>query len=51
MNQPDQWHLAIVYVNDGKANDPQYVRQPFSQEPEFAEASRTLRIRDLFTRD
>jgi Tfp pilus tip-associated adhesin PilY1 len=47
LNQPDQWFLALVYVNDGKAHPPQFVRQPFTQEPEFAEASRTLRIRDL----
>jgi superfamily II DNA or RNA helicase len=47
LNQPDHWFLALVYVNDGKAHPPKYVRQPFTQEPEFAEASRTLRIRDL----
>ena len=50
LNQPDQWFLALVYVNDGKAHPPQFVRQPFTQEPEFAEASRTLRIRDLLER-
>jgi superfamily II DNA or RNA helicase len=47
LNQPDQWFLAVVYVDDGKARTPEYLRQPFVQEPEFAEASRTLRIRDL----
>lgn len=50
MNQPEQWFLALVYVNDGKAQPPQYVQRPFTQEPEFAEASRTLRIRDLLER-
>jgi len=50
LNQPDHWLLALVYVNDGKAHPPKYVRQPFTQEPEFAEASRTLRIRDLLDR-
>lgn len=50
LNQPDQWFLALVYVTNGKAQNPEYVRQPFIQEPEFAEASRTLRIRDLFDR-
>lgn len=47
LNQPDQWFPPLVYVNDGKAQAPQDVRQPFTREPEFAEASRTLRIRDL----
>lgn len=47
LNQPDQWFLALVYVDSGKAQNPRYVPQPFTQEPEFAEASRTLRIRDL----
>ena len=47
LNQPERWFLAIVYVNEGKAQQPEYIRQPFTQEPEFAEASRTLRVKDL----
>jgi superfamily II DNA or RNA helicase len=50
LNQPDRWFLAIVYVNDGQAQQPEYIRQPFVQEPEFAEASRTLRVKDLLNR-
>lgn len=50
LNQPDQWFLALVLIKDGKAQAPQYVSEPFIQEPEFAEASRTLRIRDLLGR-
>lgn len=50
LNQPDAYYLALVYVDDGKAKSPNYIPQPFTQEPEFAEASRTLRIRDLLDR-
>ena len=47
LNQPDAYHLALVYVDDGKAKAPNYIPQPFTQEPEFGEACRTFRIRDL----
>jgi superfamily II DNA or RNA helicase len=48
LNQPDQWCLAIVRIHpDGKPAAPNYVPRPFTQEPDFAEASRTLRINDL----
>jgi hypothetical protein len=37
-----------VQVDAAGAKAPRYIQRPFTQEPEFAEASRTLRIRDLF---
>jgi len=47
LNQPDAYYLALVYVDDGNAQSPNYIPQPFTQEPEFGEACRTFRIRDL----
>lgn len=51
LNQPDTYYLALVQVDQAGAKSPRYIQRPFTQEPEFAEASRTLRIRDLFERD
>jgi len=48
LNQPDAYILALVQVDAAGAKAPRYIQRPFTQEPEFAEASRTLRIRDLF---
>ncbi len=50
LNQPDAYYLALVYVDDGKAKSPNYILQPFTQEPEFGEACRTFRIRDLLAK-
>lgn len=49
LNSPDQWRLAIVMV-DGVAEQPVYVAQPFTREPQFAETSANFEIRYLVDR-
>ena len=47
LNKPEDFILALVFVGlDGTAK-PQYLAKPFEQEPEFATASVTFRIKDL----
>jgi hypothetical protein len=32
-NKKDNWILAMVHVEDGKAGEVRYLRQPFEREP------------------
>lgn len=42
LNQPDRWFLAIVYVNEGQAQQPEYIRHPRTHAPaSFAAARHT----------
>ena len=50
LNKPDDFILAIVFVESGKAAKPIYLDRPFEQEPDFATASVTFRVRDLLAR-
>ena len=38
-NVPEQYILALIEVEDGKAHPPRYVRQPFTREPDFGVTS------------
>ena len=33
LNKPDDFRLAIVKVDDGNAQEPVYVKEPFDSEP------------------
>jgi hypothetical protein len=46
-NAPEQWHLAIVSIDDDTVGHPKYVRAPFQREPDFGATSVTYSIRDL----
>lgn len=50
LNKPDDYILAVVFVTDAGAEKPRYLTRPFEQEPDFAAASVTFRIRDLLER-
>jgi hypothetical protein len=47
LNKPDDYILALVFVQSNEAQTPLYLAKPFEQEPDFATASVTFRIRDL----
>jgi superfamily II DNA or RNA helicase len=47
LNRPDAYILAIVHVESGIAESPIYLRQPFSQEPEFGTASVNFKLYEL----
>lgn len=50
LNQADKFILAIVLVDGDKYEGPFYVRQPFTQEPDWAEASKNLDLNALMMR-
>lgn len=39
LNKPESWYLAIVFVENGKASEPLYFREPFRDGLQFAAAS------------
>ena len=49
-NSPEQFVLALVEVEDGKAREPRYVRRPFRREPDFGVESVNYDLRELLER-
>ncbi len=47
INSPEQWTLAIVLVEGGRAQPPRYVRQPLGREPDFGVTSVNYNIDKL----
>ncbi|GHU05268.1 hypothetical protein AGMMS49960_21620 [Betaproteobacteria bacterium] len=50
LNQSDKFILAIVLVEGDTVEGPFYVRQPFTQEPDWAETSKNLDLGQLLAR-
>jgi len=50
LNQSGKFILAVVLVDGDKIEGPFYVRQPFTQEPDWAEASKNLDLGQLLAR-
>lgn len=50
LNKPDDYILALVFVGANSAEKPRYLTKPFEQEPDFATASVTFRLKDLLAR-
>jgi hypothetical protein len=50
LNQADKFILAIVLVDGDKPEGPYYVRQPFTQEPDWAVTSINLDLDALLAR-
>jgi hypothetical protein len=50
LNQKDKFVLAIVIVDGDVHEGPHYVRNPFTQEPDWAEASKNLDLALLLER-
>ena len=50
LNQADKFILAIVLVDGEKHEGPFYVRQPFTQEPDWAETSKNLDLSQLLAK-
>jgi len=50
LHEPDKFILAIVQVGDGYVKEPRYVRNPFSQEPEFGVTAIQVNIKNLLER-
>ncbi len=50
LNQKDKFILAIVLVDGDQVDGPYYVRQPFTQEPDWAETSKNLDIYQLLAK-
>lgn len=49
LNQADKFILAIVIVNDDTHEGPYYIKDPFSQEPDFGVASINYELKDLMS--
>lgn len=50
LNQADKFILAIVLIEGDKAEGPFYIRQPFTQEPDWAVTSINLDLKQLMAR-
>ena len=50
LNQKDKFVLAVVLVDGDRAQSLHYIRTPFSQEPDWAEASKNLNLGVLLQR-
>ncbi len=50
LHEPEKYILAIVQVENGFANEPRYVRKPFSQEPEFDITAVQVNLKNLLER-
>ena len=50
LNQADKFILAIVIVDGDDYEGPYYIKQPFNQEPDWAEASKNLDLNRLLSR-
>lgn len=50
LNQADKFILGIVLVDGNKHEGPFYVRQPFTQEPDWAETSKNLDLSQLLAK-
>jgi hypothetical protein len=50
LNQADKFILAIVLVDGDRHEGPFYVRQPFTQEPDWAETSKNLDLGQLLVK-
>ncbi len=49
LNKPDQFILAIVQV-DRHAQEPRYVRRPFTNQPDFEITSVNYKLQELLAR-
>jgi hypothetical protein len=49
-NKPEQFILAIVLIEDGRAKDIAYIRQPFVREPDFGVTSVNYRLSELLAK-
>ncbi len=50
LNKPDDFILALVFVESGLASKPCYLEQPFEQEPDFATASVNFKLKELLVK-
>ena len=50
LNAPEQFILALVEIQDGQAQPPRYVRQPFDQQPDSGAASVNYKLPELLAR-
>lgn len=50
LNQKDKFVLAVVIVDGDATEGPHYISQPFTQEPDWAEASKNLDLIALLSR-
>ncbi|MFT3664593.1 helicase-related protein [Piscinibacter sp.] len=50
LNQADKFILAVVLVDGNNHEGPFYVRQPFTQEPDWAETSKNLDLGQLLAK-
>jgi hypothetical protein len=49
LNQPEQFILALVEIEDGQARSPRYVQRPFHKEPDFGVTSINYNLLELLS--
>ncbi|SEH06528.1 helicase-related protein [Candidatus Venteria ishoeyi] len=50
LNQSDKFILAVVIVDGETYDGPYYIKQPFTQEPDWAETSKNLDLKTLLSK-
>jgi hypothetical protein len=50
LHEPDKFILVVVIVDNDVADDPLYIKQPFSQEPEFGVTAIQVKLNSLLDR-
>jgi hypothetical protein len=50
LNKPEEFILALVAVDGAAAHTPQYVRRPFTREPDFGVTSVTYDLSELLAK-
>jgi hypothetical protein len=50
LNKPEDFILALVFVESGLASKPCYIERPFEQEPDFATASVNFKLKELLVK-
>ena len=50
LNNPENYFLAVVLIQDGVSSEVYYVREPYETEPDWGVASRNYQIKELLSK-
>lgn len=50
LNNPENYFLAVVLIQDGVSSEVYYVREPYETEPDWGVASRNYQIQELLSK-
>jgi hypothetical protein len=50
LNNPENYFLAVVLIQDGVSSEVYYIHKPYETEPDWGVASRNYQIKDLLSK-